>query len=98
MSYKCEFDQKLQFVIKKLKIRGMNTTTLISYFKKGSYLLVLALFFSFQSYSQNTKDIPSGSVVIDMGVSPQTYDNGLKPYGLVYKLLRDYTIPIVWSM
>ena len=38
----------------------------------------------------------SGSIIVDMGVLPQTFGNGLKPYGLVYDLVRNYNVPIKW--
>jgi uncharacterized repeat protein (TIGR01451 family) len=31
---------------------------------------------------------PAGSYIIDMGIVPQTQNNALKPYGLVYEMLR----------
>jgi hypothetical protein len=31
-----------------------------------------------------------------MGVTPQTIENGLKPYGLIYDLLRNYKVPVYW--
>ncbi|WP_367392857.1 SprB repeat-containing protein [Lewinella sp. LCG006] len=40
--------------------------------------------------------ISSGSFIINMGVTPQTEANGLKPYGLVYDLLENYQVPIKW--
>ncbi len=40
----------------------------------------------------------AGSCVIDMGISPQTINNGLKPYGLVYELSNIYKIPVFWSI
>ena len=40
--------------------------------------------------------IPTGSYIIDMGVVPQTVQNGLKPYGLVYALIKNHKIPIKW--
>ena len=40
--------------------------------------------------------IPAGSYIIDMGVTPQTYANGLKPYGLVYELIRTHKVPVDW--
>ena len=40
--------------------------------------------------------IPSGSFIINMGITPQTYANGLKPYGLIYDLLKNYNVPIQW--
>jgi hypothetical protein len=42
------------------------------------------------------EQIPSGSFIIDMGVTPQTVSNGLKPYGLVYEMLNTYRVPIKW--
>jgi hypothetical protein len=39
-----------------------------------------------------------GSCIIDMGVVPQTYNNGLKPYGLVYQLLNVNKIPVYWAI
>ncbi len=40
--------------------------------------------------------IKEGSFIIDMGVTPQTIDNGVKPYGLVYALIKDHMIPVEW--
>ena len=31
-----------------------------------------------------------------MGITPQTVGNGLKPYGLVYDLLKNYQVPVKW--
>ncbi|MCW2774562.1 MAG: hypothetical protein JWN91_2888 [Nocardioides sp.] len=45
-----------------------------------------------------TADFPSGSLIIDMGVTPQTVANGLKPYGLVYELLTTYKVPVAWAV
>lgn len=42
------------------------------------------------------KIFPAGSAIIDMGVSPQTYNNGLIPYGLVYDLAINNNIPVYW--
>lgn len=46
--------------------------------------------------SQTTETIKAGSYIINMGVVPQTIGNGLKPYGLVYDLLKTYKIPVKW--
>ncbi len=40
----------------------------------------------------------TGSYIIDMGVIPQTYNNALKPYGLIYELANNQNIPIKWSI
>lgn len=39
--------------------------------------------------------IPAGSFIINMGVTPQTIANGLKPYGMVYALLQA-KCPVHW--
>jgi hypothetical protein len=39
-----------------------------------------------------------GSCIINMGVTPQTVGNGLKPYGLVYELVNNYNIPVYWCI
>ena len=40
--------------------------------------------------------IPSGSFIINMGVVPQTYGNGLKPWGMVWSLIHNYKVPVKW--
>lgn len=40
--------------------------------------------------------IPAGSYIINMGITPQTTGNGLKPYGLIYDLIRNYNVPVKW--
>lgn len=42
--------------------------------------------------------LPVGSFIINMGVSPQTIANGLKPYGLIYQLIKNYKVPVSWSI
>ncbi len=39
-----------------------------------------------------------GAYIIDMGRSPQTIANGLKPYGLVYDLVRNHLVPVYWAI
>ena len=48
--------------------------------------------------AQTTKTIKAGAFIVDMGVVPQTVGNGLKPYGLIYDLLINYHVPILWSI
>ncbi len=40
--------------------------------------------------------IPAGSFIINLGVLPQTKENALKPYGLVYALLKNHQVPVKW--
>lgn len=42
--------------------------------------------------------IPSGSFIINMGITPQTVANGLKPYGMIYDLMMNYNVPVIWSI
>ena len=46
--------------------------------------------------STNTT-FPIGVYIIDMGQTTQTYNNGLKPYGLVYALINA-GIPVNWAI
>ncbi|MDI1233076.1 MAG: T9SS type A sorting domain-containing protein [bacterium] len=43
-----------------------------------------------------TEIFAPGSYIINMGSPTQTIENGLKPYGLVYELLKNYHVPIKW--
>ncbi|MBK5284777.1 MAG: hypothetical protein JJE25_05200, partial [Bacteroidia bacterium] len=40
----------------------------------------------------------SGSFIVNTGITPQTFNNGLKPFGLIYDLLKHYQVPIKWSI
>jgi hypothetical protein len=57
-------------------------------------LIVLCLLLSSKTFA-GAETIPTGSKIINMGVTPQTTANGLKPYGLVYALLQNNT-PVKW--
>ncbi len=48
------------------------------------------------SLSAANEVIPTGSFIINMGITPQTINNGLKPYGLVYDLIKNHYVPIKW--
>lgn len=50
------------------------------------------------TYCESPGTFQAGSCIIDMGVTPQTYNNGLKPYGLVYQLLNTNRIPVYWCI
>jgi hypothetical protein len=63
------------------------------------FLVALIFFVGSASYAfgQSTQTFPAGSLIIDMGVTPQTVGNGLKPYGLLYRLLQE-KVPVAWSI
>jgi hypothetical protein len=56
---------------------------------------ILLFIYIFNCRAQQ-ETIQSGSFIINMGVTPQTVANGLKPYGLVYDLVKNYKIPVKW--
>lgn len=58
----------------------------------GLFLLMLAS----PLLAQTNETFSTGSYIVNMGVSPQTAANSLKPYGLLYDLLKNYQVPIKW--
>ena len=62
-------------------------------------ILMLLLLFSFGTdlSAQSTNEtFSAGSFIVNMGVTPQTTGNGLKPYGMIYDLIDNYQVPIKW--
>jgi len=67
------------------------------------YIAGLMFFISltpFLSLAQNCTNsaVRTGSFIINMGVTPQTLNNGLKPYGMIQDLINNYRVPIIWSI
>ncbi|RTZ06949.1 hypothetical protein EKL98_02800, partial [Flavobacterium bomense] len=63
-------------------------------------LFLLAFFMSespIHSQTNPNKTFDAGSYIIDMGQNT-TVAKGLKPYGLVYTLIRDKNVPVYWSI
>jgi len=52
-------------------------------------VICLSMMFVINKSHAAIETIASGSYIINMGVSPQTVANGLKPYGLVYNLVKN---------
>lgn len=66
------------------------------------FLLLLILWPLFTSITLNAQTttfqtIPAGSFIVNMGVSPQTIANGLRPYGLLFALL-EANVPVHWAI
>ena len=40
--------------------------------------------------------VTSGSFIVNMGVLPQTYGNGVKPWGMLYDLIHNYQVQVKW--
>ncbi len=55
-----------------------------------------SLFLSIRLGAQTNETLSSGAYIVNMGVSPQTIANGLKPYGLLYDLVSNYAVPVKW--
>lgn len=47
-------------------------------------------------HAQAPETMASGSFIINMGITPQTNNNALRPYGLIYDLTKNYQVPIKW--
>jgi len=59
-------------------------------------LLIIPLVVLLSTRCHAVDTLRSGSYLINMGITPQTIGNGLKPYGLIYVLLKNYRVPIQW--
>lgn len=70
---------------------------------KNQQKLLVGLSFIFWLLVSNdvkaqTYNVPVGSFLVNMGVTPQTIGNGLKPYGMIYDLLKNNGVTVVWSI
>lgn len=66
-----------------------------SNFLKAANTLIFT-FFVYLKVLAGNEPIASGSFVINMGITPQTVNNGLRPYGMVYDLVRNFNVPVKW--
>lgn len=61
---------------------------------------LLSLFTLLSSFSISAnaavETLPTGSFIINMGVVPQTYANGIKPWGLIHDLVKNYRVQLRW--
>ncbi len=69
----------------------------------GLSIIVFIIFFGYfntgvpeKAKASTTETISSGSFIINMGVTPQTVSNGLRPYGMIYELVNTYNVPVKW--
>lgn len=61
-------------------------------------VIITALTITNDIYATTNETINPGSYIINMGVTPQTVGNGLKPYGLLYELIVNENIPVRWAI
>ncbi len=60
----------------------------------GMALTMLLIFNTNYKAFADVQTFKKGSIIIDMGAASPTVANSLKPYGLVYDLLKNYQTPI----
>ena len=61
------------------------------------FLCLVITIFSFCNVSRAAiETIPTGSFIVNMGVVPQTYGNGIKPWGMIHDLVKNYRVQIRW--
>ncbi|MCY7291869.1 MAG: hypothetical protein LH615_06770, partial [Ferruginibacter sp.] len=57
-------------------------------------MFLMLLLISFEGRSQS-ETFSTGSFIINMGATnPGTIANSIKPYGLIYDLIRNYKVPV----
>jgi len=61
-------------------------------------LTLLLLCLSPLNTDAQTTTVPTGSFLVNMGITPQTVGNGLKPYGMIYDLIKNYGASVIWSI
>jgi len=59
-------------------------------------MLIAILISASNSVKAQTQSFPAGSIIVNMGVTPQTVNNALRPYGMIYDLMRNQNVPIKW--
>jgi len=65
--------------------------------KLPTILIVVILFCCLSVNCQYKQEmIAKGSYAINLGLTPQSSSNALKPYGLIYELLAEYPVEIKW--
>ncbi len=58
--------------------------------------LVITILSFTNSSRAGVETIPTGSFIINMGVVPQTYGNGIKPWGMIHDLVKNYKVQFKW--
>ncbi len=73
-----------------------NLNEIPGFFRKVMLGIICALLLHTNISNAGDEVIPAGSVIIDVGSDTPTVNNALKPYGLVYELLKTRTTPVKW--
>jgi hypothetical protein len=59
-------------------------------------LLMMTCSFTAKTSLAETEPIQSGSFIVNMGVVPQTYGNGVKPWGMIFDLIKNHHVQVKW--
>jgi hypothetical protein len=77
---------------KKYRMNSMNIFTSI----RKCVLAVLITVAVSTTVKAASETLSTGSLIINMGKTPQTIGNAIKPYGALYDVLQNYNIPVKW--
>jgi gliding motility-associated-like protein len=83
----------LRTILKQLSIGDVGMA--LSFLKKTTLFVFMSLLFMQRSYGAN-ETLNTGAFIINMGVTPQTVANGLKPYGLLYDIIKNNDAQVKW--
>jgi hypothetical protein len=64
----------------------------------NNHLFLIVFLLTSIRVSAANETLKTGSFIINMGVLPQTIGNGLKPHGMIYDLVKNFNVPIKWSI
>ena len=70
-----------------------------SFYKKNtiSYIVLAFILCANSSFAQ-TETFEAGAYIINMGITPQTDKNALKPYGMIYDLIKNHKVRVLLEM
>jgi len=65
-------------------------------------ILIISFLFVFilrpQFCIAQTETFDAGAYIINMGITPQTEKNALKPYGMIYDLIKNHKVMVKWCI
>ena len=78
-----------------MTLRYIYVVPVVSLLVLGAIIIFFTVSSPKRVYS-GTETLASGSFIINMGVTPQTFSLGLKPYGMIFDLINNYQVPVKW--
>lgn len=85
-----------QVLRQKLTLHQVLLTTAIGILISVILFILFNITSKKEAFSTTNETLSAGSFIIDVGITPQTVANGLKPYGLIYDLISNYNVPVKW--